>query len=83
MYLIKYKNVRKVEEVDGQTMARKFPQRTVSFLETKLEWFMPHRTLERNCLPDDCVGIGPRPETPSKIHCEFFIVSICTVAGTR
>lgn len=75
LYLIKLKNARKVEEVDGETMARKFPQRTVSFLETKLEWFMPHNTSENDRLPDVCASNGPHSGKPSKIHCECYFTT--------
>lgn len=72
VYLVKYNTARKLDEVNDEMMVRKFPQLTVSFLETKLDWFLPHQESDNNQLANPRIKNGAYYGNPKKIHCKHF-----------
>lgn len=59
-----------MEEVNENSMLIKFPQRTVAFLEKKLEWFLPKQNMDHSGKPNLNLVSGPQAGNPTKIHCK-------------
>lgn len=81
MYLIKYKDGVRLEEVDGAMMVRKFPQLTASFLESKLEWYEADAIADHNATHHITIGAGSG--TPTKIHCKYFLSKLVKTVVVR